>query len=489
MKKLVVLSDKYLPNNAGGAEVSLHQTLKSLINEYDISVITFNHIDNSDLYKPNYELDGIKVFYIGSRQNLFQWPPRKETSKSYQTLNLIEKLNIPFEYLKNDILKSINNLIYESSSRNLSTLNRFSALKTKYLASKIEPNLYSGIDYEKIESEVETLNNLINLVDYLSPDYYHADNLLSMISSSIANIKQVKSIKMTSATVRDHRFSCLHGEGKMNINGVECKSCVKLNNIDDSIPCVNIDNKKLEREIKKNMLFNQEIKLFTLRYFDKVTTTSYNIADSLSSKSYFDKSIIIPNPVDEKVRKTSFHKRKGILFIGMMNDNKGVKIALDIFKVYKERYKDSEELTFIGNMSGSFKDEIEKYDNFKYVSNYVSFKSKIDKEHLNEIMSSAKCVILPTKWPEPFGRLPLEAALNHTPVVAFDKGGFKETIINNETGFLVYNLDLDDFASKIYLLVNSESEHKRITKNAYKHITYNYNTDKIANLFKEKVWN
>jgi len=54
-----------------------------------------------------------------------------------------------------------------------------------------------------------------------------------------------------------------------------------------------------------------------------------------------------------------------------------------------------------------------------------------------ELYKNAKAVIFPVSWEEPFGLVPIEAMACGTPVIAFNKGGPKETIINGETGFLV----------------------------------------------------
>jgi len=46
-------------------------------------------------------------------------------------------------------------------------------------------------------------------------------------------------------------------------------------------------------------------------------------------------------------------------------------------------------------------------------------------------------VVCPTIWPEPFGRVPLEAGCVGRPIVAFSVGGLTENIVHEETGILV----------------------------------------------------
>ena len=51
-------------------------------------------------------------------------------------------------------------------------------------------------------------------------------------------------------------------------------------------------------------------------------------------------------------------------------------------------------------------------------------------------MGKALVVIVPSRWPEPFGRVALEALMMGTPVVASKRGGLPEIIKNDVTGIL-----------------------------------------------------
>jgi glycosyltransferase involved in cell wall biosynthesis len=55
---------------------------------------------------------------------------------------------------------------------------------------------------------------------------------------------------------------------------------------------------------------------------------------------------------------------------------------------------------------------------------------------------------------EPFGLVPLEAMSCGIPVIAVDEGGYKETIINNKTGFLIKR-DPKELSEKIKLLLSN----------------------------------
>jgi glycosyltransferase involved in cell wall biosynthesis len=59
-----------------------------------------------------------------------------------------------------------------------------------------------------------------------------------------------------------------------------------------------------------------------------------------------------------------------------------------------------------------------------------------NREHIIALYQNAKAAIVPTKWNEPFGLVPVESMACGTPVVSYDRGGVAETIAEG-TGFLV----------------------------------------------------
>lgn len=57
------------------------------------------------------------------------------------------------------------------------------------------------------------------------------------------------------------------------------------------------------------------------------------------------------------------------------------------------------------------------------------------------LLQSARCLVFPIQWEEPFGLVMIEAMLVGTPVVAFACGSAPEVIDDGVTGFLVHSFD------------------------------------------------
>lgn len=66
-----------------------------------------------------------------------------------------------------------------------------------------------------------------------------------------------------------------------------------------------------------------------------------------------------------------------------------------------------------------------------------------------DLMARAAAVVVPIRWPEPFGLVMPEANACGTPVVAFDIGAAREVIAHGKTGFVVPPGDLDAFCAAV----------------------------------------
>jgi len=79
----------------------------------------------------------------------------------------------------------------------------------------------------------------------------------------------------------------------------------------------------------------------------------------------------------------------------------------------------------------------------KIAGKTIEFLGEVSDEKLSELYQGAKALIYPSEA-EDFGIMPVEAMAAGIPVIAYNDGGVKETVINGKTGILFNKLTVDD---------------------------------------------
>jgi glycosyltransferase involved in cell wall biosynthesis len=74
-------------------------------------------------------------------------------------------------------------------------------------------------------------------------------------------------------------------------------------------------------------------------------------------------------------------------------------------------------------------------------SPHVEFVGEIDDGRKQEFLASARALLFPIRWPEPFGLVMIEAMACGTPVVAFRQGAVPEVLEDGLTGFVVDTIE------------------------------------------------
>ncbi|MDP7520761.1 MAG: glycosyltransferase [Candidatus Pacearchaeota archaeon] len=125
-----------------------------------------------------------------------------------------------------------------------------------------------------------------------------------------------------------------------------------------------------------------------------------------------------------------------LLYLGRITKDKAPHLAIKL-----AQNTDHKIIVAGGNIEGNntmYQDEgyIEK-EIRPLMNNNVKWHGPANLEQKVALLKNAKALIFSRESYEPFSSVPIEAMMCGTPVIAFDKGGTKEAIINNKTGFLV----------------------------------------------------
>jgi glycosyltransferase involved in cell wall biosynthesis len=175
--------------------------------------------------------------------------------------------------------------------------------------------------------------------------------------------------------------------------------------------------------ILRKILYRRYAKFENLMLkFDVLIPISEYVKKRISKTGFKGKLVVVPNIVESKQikRKFSWKMPIRISYLGALTKAKGVDVLLKSLEGLKDY-----ELNLFG--SGPLKKWISEYSKQKQLNVKVHcFTDKISDIYLNSDL-----IVFPSVWPEPFGRVAIEAAEFSTPIIASDAGGLKE-ILNKE---------------------------------------------------------
>lgn len=192
-------------------------------------------------------------------------------------------------------------------------------------------------------------------------------------------------------------------------------------------------------------------------------------------KNFVSSKIVLANSNYSKdLIEKSYHRKAEVCYLG---------VDIDFFKPLN--LDKTIDILFIGN--------IKEYDFL--MDSIKFFKTKprlftIFREDKKNIISDYELVKIYNKSKvlvslnrnEPFGLIPLEAMASGAPVIAIKEGGYKESIIDSKTGFLV-SRDPMELYEKINKLITNDGLRNDMAKASRKNVLNNWTWDKSVERF------
>src|SRR5437773_2748420 len=138
-----------------------------------------------------------------------------------------------------------------------------------------------------------------------------------------------------------------------------------------------------------------------------------------------------------KGQHTSGGHRWNLLFVGRMELLKGGGTLLEALPLVAKQLGDRIDLTLAGDglQRKSWERRASKL-HAQYTQLEFRFTGWLDKKQLDQTYSQTDLLVVPSLWPEPFGRVGPEAGLRGIPAVAFAVGGVSDWLIDGVNGYV-----------------------------------------------------
>ncbi|AWS46478.1 glycosyltransferase family 4 protein [Streptosporangium sp. 'caverna'] len=139
---------------------------------------------------------------------------------------------------------------------------------------------------------------------------------------------------------------------------------------------------------------------------------------------------VVHNAVDVSSFPFRGHKEDWVLWLGRFNEDKGAHLAIDAARAAGRRIV----------LAGKLTEPVEH----RYFEEHIrprlgpdaEYVGQADADHKRRLLATARCLLFPILWEEPFGMVMIEAMACGTPVVALGRGAVPEVIVDGVTGFI-----------------------------------------------------
>jgi len=191
---------------------------------------------------------------------------------------------------------------------------------------------------------------------------------------------------------------------------------------------------------------------------------------------------VIPNGIDLKKfnpEEPEIQKYKdgkiNILFLGRIEERKGLIYLLRAYKILSKKYKNIR-LIIVGG--GPEEDECRDFVKENNLENVIFEGEKVENP-IPSYYTTADIYVSPATHGESFGIVLIEAMACGTPVVAFGNQGYKIVMEDKYKDFVAEPKDYKELAKKIEILITDENKRKEMREFGL-HLVQKYSWDKVA---------
>ncbi|WP_020179106.1 glycosyltransferase family 4 protein [Methylopila sp. M107] len=444
-RRVVVISDRYPPDAAGGAELSLHILLREDPLRDQALVVTF---DKAIALPERRLVDGVEIVALPMSA---AWPLHR---LSQHEVDRLKRLSEGVKWRK---------FIGEALALGV----RRPRIHGPALALWIAGPPAGGIRMAHATvPEGRGQPELRTILHQVRPELVHADNARSIMMA--ADILADDDTPLV-ALVRDHRFTSLQfdqsltpppGAAGLSLRGRLAMTCAKA-----------------------ALAYRQA----RLKRATVVIATSQHVTDTLAPVLGDGRLRRLPlEPVELPGHSLAVVGRDAfsILVVGSLTHNKGQFQLLRAWPEIVSRIPNAT-MDFAGR--GPAHQAMQAFVKQQGLQSRVRMHGHLGSEALQKLYRDCDVVALPTLWSEPFGRVPLEAGAAGRPVVAYGSGGLVETVLDGVTGRLIERGDRTAFVTALADLAGDPEARERMGEAGRARVVEAYAPMRLAKLL-ASVW-
>lgn len=190
--------------------------------------------------------------------------------------------------------------------------------------------------------------------------------------------------------------------------------------------------------------------------------------------------------VDTNEFKPGAVKEKTILFVGKLNQQKGVADLVDALKMID--LKDFKiKIAGEGPLNAQIREKVGNSN----LKGKVEILGVIPSHKIAKVFNDAYLFVSPYKSlpysEEQIGMTNIEAMASGLPVVGYDSGSISEFVKNKKTGILVKEGNIRALADAIKLVIEDAKLHEEMSKNARNHVLDHFDTNKNVRILEKEL--
>ncbi len=247
----------------------------------------------------------------------------------------------------------------------------------------------------------------------------------------------------------------------------------------DLFPLKNAIFKSMQRNVIKNCdictVNSEATKNELLKRFPEHKNKVFVVPMGVDTRLFSKKSV--------KTRFNKYKNKKIILFVGRLNEQKGVDYLIKAMASVNKKIKNSR-LLIIGE--GEYSNKLKRIVESLGLEN-VEFLGAKNQNELIDYYNLADVFVLPSVTSrigtEGLGLVLLEAMACGTPVIGTNTGGIPTIIKNNENGLLIKEKNEDELAKGIIKILSDKRLSQKLSKNGMNFVRNNYSWEIIAKKF------